>query len=810
MQRVVRSSLVAILAIAGLAGCGDKVTVPAQTTQAPDLTVHSVTVSPATVNMQVGQSVTLAASVDAGAGVTVRTVTWTASNTAVVTVDGTGIVKAIGPGTATVLAAATADPNVKGAAAITVGGGGTPSIVISGTNTTVCGIGGVPPCNSVPANLGNFGTGAIAGSTGQLDVVVDVQANGNSLKSAQGTMTCGGKTLTSTQNLSVAPPAGADENSVPVSLTFQTASFNPTTGVPNLFNTGAFNVKDQTTPACTLAVSVTPTSGPNVNASASSVTLNNADVAIVTTTKSGNTASDANGLPWVSGDITVGALPVLYSQRTAASLLINLPGAAGTPQTVPAVATGATTATWANSSTPTSNVAQKTLFTNDPVTGFPVGVQPTVTVIDALGNTAVLGQGNPSSQSNFRIDNQSPQPPLSFQIPSAQGQWVNATYTFSSSSTSAAAATEVKYIACGDGTSPASTTPQTGCSAQTGVSAATPGSPIAAGGANPNSTLKFFAFDVTTGASVPGALTNGTSTNATTCGNASTANGWIDVTTNAGPLTEGPTNTRYIVRAVETDKLGNVRCNDLATAPNTINASAGFVRATMGSDKTPPTGPGGAALAFTEPAADPTAVGSNQALGCTVQPPLNTAGVNCASAPVLPFFTFSAQDNLSGFNASPVASKLTRLQNGGGATCVIGNGSSCNSIRLALSPVVIDAATETATPTPPAPPNPTGTSTIDGYYTYTATVFDLATNSAGPITRTAAIDRQAPVMGGVQVPATLTGGQAVNFSTQATDNLDLISSDFTLAYPITPRLALRLLSRSGLLDPALVWRSTTR
>ena len=762
MQRVVRSSLVGLLTFAGLAACGDKVTVPPQTTAPLDNTVHQVVVSPNTVNMQVGQKVTLAASVDAGPGVTVRTVTWSSSNTAVVTVDGTGIVTAVGPGTATVLAAATADPNVKGASAVTVGGGGTPSISIASTNTTVCSAGGT--CNSVPANLGNFGTGALAGSTGQLDVTVNVDANGNTLKSVQGTLTCAGKTLTAQQLLSVAPAAGADENAAPVALTFQTAAFNATTGAPALFNTGAFNVKDQTTAPCALQVSVSPASGPDVKASAVSVTLNNADVAIVNTTKSGNSAADANGLPWVSGDITVSVLPVLYSQRTATSLLVTLPNANGPTQTVAASATGATPAVWvSNSTSAANNVTQLTLNSVD-ANGFPAGIHPTVTVIDNAGNTAALAQGNPTSQSDLRIDNQSPQPPLSFQIPQGQGEWVNGTYVFFTN-TATNTATNVRYVACGDApaapaTVPAAANPQPGCVTQGGVSRGTIATSNvgALAAANPQTTLKVFAFDVTTGATVPAALTSssssttGTSTSATTCNAASTANGWIDVTANAGTLTEGPTNTRYIVRAVETDKLGNVRCSDLSTGLNQINTTGGlFTRAMIGSDKTPPTVPNGRLANNIE---DPTAANDS-----------STYGVGST----LLNFVFAASDNLSGFSSTPVNAKLTRFDAANAAACVIGSGSSCSPTARAISPVLVD--------------NGSGT---DGYYTYTASVQDLATNVTSLPSRTVLVDRAVPVLGGIQVPATISGGQAVNFATSATDNLDLISSDFTLAYPVTP------------------------
>ena len=91
MQSVVRSTLVlGVFAFAGLTACGDKI-VQGTWNTAVDSVVHSVTVSPSSVpGMKIGDKVTLAASVDAGAGVTDRTVQWSSSNTAVVTVDAAG------------------------------------------------------------------------------------------------------------------------------------------------------------------------------------------------------------------------------------------------------------------------------------------------------------------------------------------------------------------------------------------------------------------------------------------------------------------------------------------------------------------------------------------------------------------------------------------------------------------------------------------------------------------------------------------------------------------------------------------------
>src|SRR5437764_587308 len=77
MQRVVRSTLVGLLTIAGLTACGDKVTIPAPVTTPVGNVVHQVTVSPSAASINVGGTFTFAASVDADAGVSNRTVTWT-------------------------------------------------------------------------------------------------------------------------------------------------------------------------------------------------------------------------------------------------------------------------------------------------------------------------------------------------------------------------------------------------------------------------------------------------------------------------------------------------------------------------------------------------------------------------------------------------------------------------------------------------------------------------------------------------------------------------------------------------------------
>src|SRR5690242_15049041 len=177
MQRVVRSTLVGLLTLAGLTACGDKVTVPPATTTPVGTVVHSVTVTPSSVTMKAGDKVTLVASVDADAGVTDRTVTWTSSNTTVATVDANGVVTAVAGGTASIIAASKADASVKGAAAVTVGANVAATVTISTINQ-------FNGFTSVPANL--------ASAFGQLDVTLNVDPGTQQLAGVDLVMNCAG------------------------------------------------------------------------------------------------------------------------------------------------------------------------------------------------------------------------------------------------------------------------------------------------------------------------------------------------------------------------------------------------------------------------------------------------------------------------------------------------------------------------------------------------------------------------------------------------------------------------------------------
>lgn len=81
--------------------------------------VRSVTVTPTTASVFIGNTQQITATVNADAGA-VNTLTWRTSNPAVATVSGTGVVTAVALGTATITALSTADTTKRATSAITV------------------------------------------------------------------------------------------------------------------------------------------------------------------------------------------------------------------------------------------------------------------------------------------------------------------------------------------------------------------------------------------------------------------------------------------------------------------------------------------------------------------------------------------------------------------------------------------------------------------------------------------------------------------------------------------------------------------
>ena len=97
-------------------------------------------------------------------------------------------------GTVTIIAKAAADPTVQGAAAITVTGGGVPTVTIQSIIQTFGG-------TSSAADLSN--------AKGQLDITLNVEPNGRSSRPSTATITCGAKSKSASQTISDVAPSGA-------------------------------------------------------------------------------------------------------------------------------------------------------------------------------------------------------------------------------------------------------------------------------------------------------------------------------------------------------------------------------------------------------------------------------------------------------------------------------------------------------------------------------------------------------------------------------------------------------------------------
>jgi hypothetical protein len=717
--------LIGLLAIAGLTACGDKIEVPGTTTTPPSNVVRSVTVSPASASLNQGDKITLAASVNADAGVTDRTVTWSSSNTAIANVDANGLVTAgTTAGTATITAAAKADPTVKGAALITVASttptqGAPATVSISSINTTRCdAFGG---CTSVPANLGNV--------TGQIDVTLNVDPGTARLVGVDLVLNCTGNgnsgqdTVVATQTLASANVA-AEASTAPVTLSFNTASFNGTTGATAIRN-GQCTIKGRARTNTTPGGAITTTTS-----TGSALTINNVDVVVGSITSTKTAVRPSTGLVWNGGDVTVTTTPVMYSGRVPATTTITFEG-----KTITLTGTGTQSATFTDGNGANAGGATDIDGITDPAAAA------TFSLVDAAGqgfttnpcgaaaicsSTSVLsGAVVPAAIAAIRLDTQKPLPGT-FAVASnadqgtSAGGYVGANFRFAADS------------------------------------AAGYRGPNAVAG---NQTLN---NDAATGTAGVDAVTVVVQTR-TTGASAST----YTTRTSTADLAETTTSGSLQLRMITSDALGNADTTTVSTFG--VDKTAPTFTAPAGpADQTTVQAVGGAGAFSTTISDNLSGVPASQLVA---QTSLNNGITATTTMPAEGTVFTAIAPNTAGpcvvgrFNSTAAAAGPNALTAFARDGTVMGF---CTPVSIPTG----GSATGIGS-------NYTGAS---GYITTRLVTVDVAGNQAVAFTRTVAEDASSPTVTSLDLPGTLTGNSTASVSASVADNMDIVGSSAAVNY----------------------------
>jgi len=391
------------LAFAGvLAGCGGDATGTGPTT---------VTVTPASASLKVGESVTLAASV-ATTKLNKR-VKW-ASTGAAATVDANGKVTAVAAGNATITATSAADAGAKASALITVRAFQAAQISIQKITTS---------STQTPVNPSNI--------QGQIDVTLNVDPGDQTVTKVEvlvdGNVACSKDlSLQDSRELSLAA-VFAEVQAVDIVCSINTAAFNATTGAVTYPN-GSHQLSARAT--------IGGNQPGNVATPSVSGIFNNPSgfiASVANTNTVGGPASAVNtttGLKWVQGNVQLKLIAVNYAAGGATVSSINASFLGKTFTDTPDAGTQVFTIDFPNSGTTALNI---------------VGYQTPVASAEALpvvnGSTLSSGSTGATQMLNVgakadtlglsrldstRVDNAGPTVPAFTAAP----LWANATTSF--------------------------------------------------------------------------------------------------------------------------------------------------------------------------------------------------------------------------------------------------------------------------------------------------------------------------------------------------------------------------------------------
>lgn len=720
--------------------------------------VRSVTVSPTAVTMNPGGTQGFVANVDADPGVA-RTVTWTSSNTAVVTVTAAGVATAVAPGAATITATSTANTSVSGAASITVRTPTAPRVSIQ--KVTVAGN------LNAPVNL--------AATAGQIDVTIDVDPGdfiAQRVELLVDGVVVGSQSFTAAQSRDLtnahafADLAGAVASTV---ISFNTAAFNPTTGEVLAINkNGPHNLSAR---LFVTGQGSGSTATPSANLA---ITFANANTWIANMTETGTTATatgtsgTAAGLAFRRGGMSFSVIPVIYNvgqSVVAAGSVVNFGSAV-----CDASGTGTRVAVLSGTSAPfTANLPQTTaggvalvntvqnyeFNTQNPacLALFPFGEFPTLTAVDNFGNSIMVG-ALPAITPAVRRDNRAPGtggvlPQFAANPNGRQNGWINDVVGLNGSNTGA---TDNDWLING--------------TADAGVG----GGSTATGAYQ-----RWLRIADATGGLVDAAR-------AATASDAATL--------------PSPTATNISQCAIVTarDQLGNETALPAAgtaclTPPVATFTATGTTHLSFGVDVDEPT-----ITATAASLANGRRMNGAQ-LGADVADPLNPIAV-AACSPNCEFVVTVADVGTIGVSGmlagTPVRATVVRREANGtvftpvGATsdCVVGTLTSSNTV-CSLGTLLNTGAAGLAVALPIVN-TLVSTQTIDGFYTFNGRAFDAAGNFTDLASAIAMVhDDTPPSLTTALFNVPLSGGTVV-FNANASDNLDLWFARYTLTYASTP------------------------